>query len=227
MLVIMDEAWLHDVPPLTGLVDLYCERTHDGLLAEPWNLFSNIAFFVAFFAVRKFRPPPYTTIFTVLRYLILAIAIGSTLFHSFARFWALFLDVGPISLFMITYVFAWLTCVMQLKTSTRIFLVVLFIVFTACLRIVKVEFLHHSEFYFSPLLVIALLYIDRLRRRSAASKTFGIALAFFVASLSCRIIDIHICPHFPIGTHFLWHLCNGGCLYYAMKGLDAAVTEKA
>ena len=222
----MDKAWLHDIPPLSGLVDLYCERTADGLLAEPWNLFSNLAFFIAFFAVRKLRPLNCALLFIILQYLILAIAIGSSLFHSFARFWALFLDVGPISLFMIVYVITWLTCVLRLKTSTTIAITMLFVICTAFLRVFKIEFLNNSEFYFSPLLVIALFYLDRLRRHCAEATVYGVALAFFSASLFCRILDAHICPHFPTGTHFLWHIFNGACLYYAMKGLSVALTPQ-
>lgn len=222
--VTMDSAWLHAMPPLIGLVDLYCERTVDGLLAEPWNLFSNLAFFIAFFAVRRLHPPSCVLLFRILQYLILAIAVGSSLFHSFARFWALFLDVGPISLFMVIYVITWLTCVLRLKASTTVIITLLFVICTVVLRVFKIEFLNNSEFYFSPLLVIALLYLDRLRRRGIEATTYGIALAFFVAALFCRILDAHICPHFPTGTHFLWHIFNGGCLYYAMQGLSQALT---
>lgn len=222
----MDKYGLHEIPPLTGLVDLYCERTADGLLAEPFNLFSNIAFFVAFFAVRRLQAPACGVLFTVLQYLVLAIAIGSTLFHSFARFWALFLDVGPISLFMVVYVYTWLRCVWRASPRLQTILIVLFVLITACLRVVKVEFLNNSEFYFSPLFVIALLYINRLYRYPAEAKTYAAALAFLSASLFFRILDVHICPHFPIGTHFLWHICNGGCIYYALKGLVVSTTTR-
>ena len=218
-------SWLHTIPPFSGLVDLYCERTADGLLAEPWNLFSNLAFFIAFFAVLKFKPTNNIKIFTTLKFLILAIAIGSSLFHSYARFWALLLDVGPISLFMVVYVIAWLKGVLRLKTGTTIALTVVFVVFTSFLRVYKIEVLNNSEFYFSPLLVIALFYIDRLRRRVAEASTYGIALAFLAAAILFRVLDVHICQYLPIGTHFLWHICNGGCLYYAMKGLHIAFTE--
>ncbi len=221
----MDGSWFHAVPPLSGLVDIYCERTADGLLAEPWNLFSNLVFFIVFFAAGKFRPPRCTSLFSLLRYLVLAIAVGSSLFHSFARFWALFLDVGPISLFMVVYVVTWLTCVLRLKTSTTVVITLLFVVGTAFLRVVKIEFLNNSEFYFSPLLVIAWLYLDRMRRHRAEATTYGIALACFAAALLCRILDAHVCPYFPTGIHFLWHIFNGGCLYYAMRGLSMALTS--
>ena len=222
----MSDTWFHTAPPLTGLVDIYCERTADGLLAEPWNLFSNLAFFIVFLSILKLQPSKHTKIFTTLKFLILAIAIGSSLFHSFARFWALFLDVGPISLFMVVYVIAWLHGVLRLPTSTTIVLTVVFVIFTAFLRVFKIEVLNNSEFYFSPLLVIALFYCDRLWRRSAAAPTYGIALAFLAAAIFFRIVDVHICPYFPIGTHFLWHICNGGCLYYAMQGLYLAITPQ-
>ncbi len=222
----MNESWLHTIPPWQGLVDLYCERTADGLLAEPWNLFSNLALFIAFFATRKLHPPRCTKIFALLQYLILAIAIGSSLFHSFARFWALFLDVGPISLFMVVYVITWLRGVLCLKMGATVIITLLFVIFTAFLRVFKIEWLNNSEFYFSPLLVIAVFYLDRLRRGRDEAETYGIALVFFAASLFCRIIDAHICVYFPTGTHFLWHIFNGGCLYYAMRGLHFALASR-
>ena len=46
-----------------------------------------------------------------------------------------------------------------------------------------------------------------------------IAAVVFCASLVFRTIDELVCPSFPIGTHFLWHLLNGGLLYLAMRTL--------
>lgn len=204
------------------MIDLYCERVQDGLLAEPWNLFSNLAFFVAFWAVARLLQQNKNKFFHVLKFLILVIAIGSSLFHSFARFWALFLDVGPISLFMLCYVVAYLTYVLRLDTRPKVIVTVLFVLVTASLRVIRIEALNNSEFYFSPLLVIFLMGGNRYLRDDPATGAYGIALLFFIAALTCRILDATICPHFPVGTHFLWHIFNGGCLYYAMKGLVMA-----
>lgn len=223
----MDSSHFHSLPPLTGLIDLYCERTGDGLLAEPWNLFSNLAFFIAFWAVARILKQNTNKFFHALKFLILVIAIGSSLFHSFARFWALFLDVGPISLFMLCYVIAYLTYITRLDTRPKIIVIVLFVLVTASLRVIRVEALNNSEFYFSPLLAIFLMSGDRYLRGDPATSAYGVALLFFLAALICRILDATVCLHFPTGTHFLWHIFNSGCLYYVMKGLVMASTRQS
>lgn len=220
----MEYSFLHKLPPTSGLVDLYCERTLDGLFAEPWNLFSNVVFFIVFFVIRKRLAAENITsrLFQSLNFLILAIAIGSTLFHSFARFWALVLDVGPISIFMLLYVITYLVCILRLDTRRVIVISVLFVLFTASLRVIKVEGLNNSEFYFSPLLAILLMFIDRYRRHDVSAKMYGFTLISFSAALFCRIMDAQICAIFPIGTHFLWHVFNGACVYFCMKAIILA-----
>ena len=216
---------MHDIPNLTGLVDLYCERTADGLFAEPINLLSNIFFFVIFFVLIR-RGLPTANIYRLLCYLILAIAIGSSLFHSFARFWALALDVGPIALFMLVYVVAYLRLVLSLPTSAVIGYTLLFVVITGALRFVKIESLNHSEFYFSPLIVLAMMVVNRYRQGCQSLQQYTFSFSFFVFAIFFRILDMHICPVLAIGTHFMWHVCNAGCLYWAMQGLMTADSRR-
>ncbi len=40
-------------------------------------------------------------------------------------------------------------------------------------------------------------------------------------ALLFRSIDQQVCDAFPPGTHFLWHLFNGGMLYCLFAGLVA------
>ena len=216
---------MHSVPNLTGLVDLYCERTTDGLLAEPLNLLSNIFFFLIFFVLIRRGLPPIG-IYRLLCYLILAIAIGSSLFHSFARFWALVLDVGPISLFMLVYVVGYLRLVLSLPIRAVIGYTLLFVVVSGALRFVKVDALNHSEFYFSPLIVLAMMVVDRYRRGCQSLSYYTFSFVSFVFAIFFRILDMHICPVLAIGTHFMWHVCNAGCLYWAMQGLMTAENKR-
>ncbi len=46
-----------------------------------------------------------------------------------------------------------------------------------------------------------------------------IAAGIFTLSLFLRTIDAAACQRFPLGTHFCWHLLNGGVLYLAVRGL--------
>ncbi|EDM67003.1 hypothetical protein PE36_14019 [Moritella sp. PE36] len=79
-------------------INIYCERLGPELLAEPINLFTNIAFLLAAVLLLKQLSTPNKHI-TGLIGLLFIIGIGSMLFHSFATSWARFLDVLPILLF--------------------------------------------------------------------------------------------------------------------------------
>ncbi|CAN0575733.1 unnamed protein product, partial [Laminaria digitata] len=89
-------------------IDIYCERLGPGLLAEPVNAVTNLAFIVAaYFLVRMIlRADPVVRrdagIWALIA-LVLAIGIGSSLFHTFATRWALLTDVIPIAIFILVY----------------------------------------------------------------------------------------------------------------------------
>ncbi len=98
------------------MVNLYRERTGPGLFAEPLNLATNLALFAAAIAVLALMSririeaaglsPCLTAGLWTAVGLILAIGVGSTLFHMFASTWARALDVVPMLLFQLT--FLWL-----------------------------------------------------------------------------------------------------------------------
>ena len=92
------------------MVDLYCERLGPGLWAEPVNTTTNLVFFVA--AWVTWRMADHLRAFSVGVWLLIgligAIGMGSGLFHAFATNWARVLDVVPILLFQLVYV--WLYC---------------------------------------------------------------------------------------------------------------------
>ncbi|NOR70727.1 MAG: hypothetical protein GQ532_13710 [Methylomarinum sp.] len=45
------------------------------------------------------------------------------------------------------------------------------------------------------------------------------ALAVFSLALVLRTLDNMLCPYFPIGTHFLWHIFNGILVYFLSLAL--------
>ena len=58
-----------------------------------------------------------------------------------------------------------------------------------------------------PILIGA--YAVALRRRAPdAARGLAIGAGLLAASLVFRSIDRAVCPAFPLGTHFLWHLLN-------------------
>ncbi len=49
-----------------------------------------------------------------------------------------------------------------------------------------------------------------------------IATILFAVALTARTVDEWLCPWWPMGTHFLWHLLNGGVIYLSWVSLYRA-----
>jgi hypothetical protein len=76
-----------------------------------------------------------------------------------------------------------------------------------------------SESYL-PVLLAILVYAGLLARRAPATARgllFGATL--FAASLVFRSLDALLCPDWPAGTHFLWHLLNAVMLFAMIRVL--------
>ena len=57
---------------------------------------------------------------------------------------------------------------------------------------------------------------------------FGAATGLFAISLTLRQLDGPLCPAWPLGTHFGWHLCNAAVLYLLVRAATRrAVAERA
>jgi hypothetical protein len=86
------------------MIDLYCERTDPGLWAEPLNALTNLAYFAAAWAVWRSGRDTADPGMRVLIGLLVAIGAGSGLFHTLATPWTRVLDVTPILLFQLSFV---------------------------------------------------------------------------------------------------------------------------
>src|SRR5258708_40020184 len=94
---------------------LYCERVGPGLLAEPLNAVTNVAFLFAAWAawsLPRRRAQSVPADIWILIALSIVIGIGSALFHVFAEGWARILDELPILLFQLWYLWLYLRRIM-------------------------------------------------------------------------------------------------------------------
>src|SRR5579871_1798712 len=84
----------------------YCERTGSGLFDEPVNAVTNAAFFIAAWGAWSLarRRNVLSAELWLLIALSVAVGVGSTLWHTFATPWARPLDVIPILLFQLGFI---------------------------------------------------------------------------------------------------------------------------
>ena len=200
-----------------GFLDLYCERTGTGLWAEPLNALTNLAFFTAAWKLIPNSEKGASPL-TLLIALIVSIGIGSTLFHTFATTWAQLLDVTPILLFQVCFVWLYSRRIIHLSRLASALILSGFLIAAFSGRLFP-EVLNRSLSYVPGLLVLIIFgSYHHLTRKQAHLALLG-ASAIFLISVTFRSVDLVLCAYVPFGTHFLWHILNGAVLYLAVKAL--------
>ena len=201
-------------------MDLYCERIAPGLTGEPLNAISNLAFFIAAFAIAKLALNQNKVSVEILRLvgLTVAIGIGRTLFHTFATRWSNWLDIIPIFLFQLYFLWLYTRRVIRMKSLFAGILITGF-VFASLLSQQFTHILNGSLSYAPALLILGSLGIYHDQQQKQEPLILLEATGVFFLALFFRTFDSTICPDFPFGTHFLWHLLNGVVLYLSARGL--------
>jgi hypothetical protein len=197
----------------------YCERTGPGLFDEPVNAATNAAFFLAAWAAWSLARQKHaiSAELSVLIGLSVAVGIGSALWHTFATPWARPMDIIPILLFQLSFIWVYGRRLARLRGSVVALVLVVYL--GAALLGRDRPWLNGALIY-APALVLSLIvgvYHWWARKREpllllAGAGAFCLALVF-------RTIDLWVCPSWPRGTHFLWHLFNGLVVYLAMRAL--------
>lgn len=207
---------------LISNIDSYCERIDFTLLSEPLNFFSNFFFIISAILIQfdpKIRQKKITEISQYkidlwLIRLMYAIGVGSGLFHFFANRLTQILDVVPIGMYIILYLWHWFRHLMIIPDRVSLFYVGIWcgltMIFTHYLKDYP---LGGSQSYLSVALFLPFMGIYQLRR--GGSYLLLTAAILFNASLFFRSIDPYVCTCWPYGTHFLWHLLNSLVLYFS------------
>jgi hypothetical protein len=199
------------------VVTSYCERSSQAFWAEPLNALSNIGFLlVASILLRRLWRDRYPLAGTwdiwLLSLLTGVTGIGSFLWHTVATPWAQWMDVIPILMYISVYLPSFL---LRVARTSVIRCCAWFAAFNT-LNILFVltipgNTLNGSIYYLPGLMMLFLL--GRFERR------IHLSTALFTVALVFRSIDRALCPEFPIGTHFLWHLFISLTVYFTTLSL--------
>jgi hypothetical protein len=207
-------------------IDYYCERTAPGLFAEPLNLISNAAFFVAFLvsykkAKHSALDPNLDRHLGRLNFIVLCIAIGSSAFHSFANQLSMLADVIPIGIFIFYYLVVFLSSVARLST---IHIIIFFSIFLALSVFLTMALdpilLNGSQSYISTWFAVFITAVWlHGAKQLKAQRIQWTALGLLTMSIFFRMIDHSVCDDWEYGTHFLWHILNAFVLWHTMQTL--------
>ena len=207
-------------------LDAYCERIGPGLWNEPLNAVTNLAFIAAgVMALRQWRKARQLAWrsswdLLLLIALLFAIGVGSALWHTFATRWSKFADEIPILLFINLFLLAFLVRVGRLRWVGTLGLFALFHLLNFGVNAAfPRELLNGSIFYGPAWATLIVMAVFLAARKDPEARAFAQAAGVFTVSLVFRTIDEAVCPAFPVGTHFLWHLCNAAMLYLLLTAL--------
>jgi hypothetical protein len=199
-------------------VDIYCERTDPAFWAEPVNALSNAAFLIAAIVAyaqwRRTSERDWPV--AALVALVATIGVGSFIFHTVATRGASLFDTVPIAVFIYAYLFFALRRFLGVSLIAAAVLLIAFVALSAVEgMLMPARALNGSHAYLPAL--AATLVVGWLVRRQPAGPYVLAAGGTLIVSLVFRTIDNAVCPAFPLGTHFVWHLLNAAVLYLLLR----------
>ena len=198
-------------------IDIYCERTDLTVWSEPLNAVTNLAFVAAaalLWRAQSEAMRPVEARDRALAVLIGAIGIASFLFHTLATVWAGLADRLSILAFAAYFLFLFLTRAARLGGTLALLAAGGFAALSyAFPRMLPAGQAAESAGYLPYLAALALIVAYLWRARSASARVFLGATLLFLVSLGLRTVDPAVCPSWPLGTHFIWHLLNAVVLY--------------
>ncbi|MBA4274324.1 MAG: hypothetical protein C0436_01585 [Alphaproteobacteria bacterium] len=220
---------------MTSLSHWYgvCERHTEGLLAEPLNAVSNLAFLYVAIAIYRYYKsnedikPHRIWDVQVMTFLIFIIGINSIIFHSHPTQMTELMDTIPIVLFIMIY---FVSVIFRIGKCTKFQAAVCLVAFVGFTHVLIHQFpraLNDSIGYLSSMIALIVIAIYLHMRARPSSQYFMLAAIIGVVSLFCRAIDREVCSVWPYGTHFLWHSFNALLLYILMKQIIRNVNREA
>lgn len=200
-------------------IDIYCERLEPGLWAEPLNAITNAAFILAAFLAYLLaqRKGGLTLQSGVLITILTLIGIGSALFHTFANPLTLLMDVIPILIYQICFIWFYSLYIINLNAIKTAGLFAVFMALTTLTEMVPAGILNGSLGYLPAILFLAGFGVWHKAKIKTERYLLLLASGIFLISLTFRSMDMAVCETLSIGTHFLWHILNGCVLYLTTR----------
>lgn len=194
-------------------IDQYCERTGPDLWAEPINAVTNLAFILAgLWGLRQARLNGADAMVLVLCWWVVAIGVGSALFHTFANRLTMLADIIPIAIFTLAYTaFAIRRYLGFSRLATAAVFAVFYLAAGGLTALVPgwLHTLTNGSMGYLPAFLAMFFFGGWVAARGHAAGPWLLAAsATFLVSVTFRAFDQELCAVIPIGTHFMWHLLN-------------------
>ncbi|SMY08573.1 hypothetical protein [Flavimaricola marinus] len=199
----------------TAQVDAYCERMGPEFWAEPLNALTNLGYLIV--GLWTWRRMVHVPLGPALSLILVAISVGSFLFHTLATEWAGLADTAPIGVFILLYLFALNRYVVGWPLWAALLGTAAYVPYAALMLpwLDRLPFVQISNFYWT--VPIALVVYAAALRRLPLAKGLLAGAVILCVSISLRSVDLLWCESWPLGTHFLWHTINAGMFVVVLE----------
>lgn len=194
-------------------MDEYCERLDASFWSEPLNALSNLSFIVAGLVLLLRARSLGDRTGQLLAVNVLAVGIGSFLYHTLAVRWAMLADVVPITAFILFYLAVALRRFLKLNAWVVSGTVLLFLAGSYIVVPLLEPLLGATAGYVPALLAIVGVSFASGPASPFIARSLIAAGLVFAISMTFRALDMPVCDADPYGTHMVWHLLNGLVLY--------------
>ncbi|MBX7146024.1 MAG: hypothetical protein K1X44_01805 [Alphaproteobacteria bacterium] len=182
---------------LTSFNFTYCESINVLGFLQPFNILSSLIFFIL--AIWIWRDPSAS----FHRWGLLAISLGSVLWHATPISWTLILDISAIGLWLLLYLTNGCKK-LKLPLLPILSLGIISLLICGILGQIFISWLPMMSGAFIPPVIITLILALQQKKLSWIYTALSMTLAIIA-----RELDLTLCPWIPIGTHFLWHIGTG------------------
>ncbi len=203
------------------MIDHYCERVGSGLLAEPLNAISSLAFVAAALVAWRYlaRGRAATRGAAILGASIVAVACASLAWHSLATAWARWLDIAALLVFQVSWLWIYLRGVVGLAPR-RAGLLLLGFALSLVPAAAQATSSDGLLLYLPTLATLIALGLHRRLRLRREPNLLLVTAAIFALALALRTVDESLCAAIPVGTHFGWHLLGALAAGLALRSLS-------
>lgn len=203
------------------MIDHYCERAGPGLLAEPLNAISSLAFVAVAILSWRYLARDRVAVFgaRILAALIVAVACASLAWHSLATAWARWLDISALLAFQVAWLWIYLRQALGVAPRTA-YLVLLAFGLSLVPAAAQATSSNGLLLYLPTLATLLALGLHRRLGARREPNSLLVAAALFAIALALRTVDAPLCAAIPVGTHFAWHLLTALVVWLALRALS-------
>ena len=187
----------------------YGGRFGPGFFGEPLNSFTNLAFVIgAIYAWHVWQSNGARDRWQLLLFVLAGcIGVGSFIFHSVPTPTTLMFDLVPIQVFGLAYLaYVGIRYFRASQMQVILALVVFFFARQYWVSVSPRGALGGGITHIPSIVVLAAGGLCLRLKGIRLGRFLLIASVAYLSALVPRSLDLYVCPSFPIGLHWLWHL---------------------